>query len=400
MSELFNFTEQRLNAIHPPKAGLETYRDQKEKGLILRVSYGGSKVFYFYKKIKDKPKMIKIGPFPDLSITEARDIVLNLKNQVAKGITPSLREKIPNNNGLNFKGLFDKYIEDYAIHNLSKKGLKDLSEQIMRNTKELFEINIKNIHKTDILDIFHKISKRSLIVANRTISYLSAIFNKGIEWELVDKNPVFGIKKHKEHSRDRYITLEEKEQFLNALNAEKDQQIKDFVYISLYTGARKSNVLSMRWEDISFDQGVWYIEDTKNGDPQNVVLIEDAVKILERRKLNSKSKWVFPSKDSKSGHFQEPRKGWVRICKRAGIEDLRIHDLRRTCGSWMALNGASQYIIGKMLGHKSPQSTAIYARLSLDPVREHMEKAINLKNGDLQRKIEELKRKQEEENNL
>jgi integrase len=293
-----------------------------------------------------------------------------------------------------------KYLDDYAKHNLTPRGIGDLTARVKRNANLLFKKTLRDITKQDILDIFHKTSNVGRVEANRTISYLSAIFNKGIEWELVDKNPVFGIKKHKEHSRDRYITLEEKEQFLNALDAEKDQQIKDFVYISLYTGARKSNVLSMRWEDISFDQGVWYIKDTKNGDPQNVVLIEDAVKILERRKLKSKSEWVFPSKDSKSGHFQEPRKGWVRICKRAGIEDLRIHDLRRTCGSWMALNGASQYIIGKMLGHKSPQSTAIYARLSLDPVREHMEKAINLKNGDLQRKIEELKRKQEEENNL
>ena len=104
---------------------------------------------------------------------------------------------------------------------------------------------------------------------------------------------------------------------------------------------------------------------------------------------------MFPSKSSKSGHFQEPRKGWQRILKRSGLKDLRIHDLRRTCGSWLALNGASQYIIAKQLGHKSPQSTAIYARLSLDPVRESLEQAVKLTNGELQKKIEEAKKNKE-----
>lgn len=73
--------------------------------------------------------------------------------------------------------------------------------------------------------------------------------------------------------------------------------------------------------------------------------------------------------------MQEPKKAWKRICQKAGLKNLRLHDLRRTCASWMAINGASQYVIGKALNHKSPKSTAIYARLSLDPVREFMEKA-------------------------
>ena len=149
----------------------------------------------------------------------------------------------------------------------------------------------------------------------------------------------------------------------------------------------------MSWDNVDFVNKTWYIPDTKNGDPQNAVLTDDAIKILNRRKLEAKNSWVFPSDTSKSGHFEEPRKGWARIIKRAGLQNLRIHDLRRTCGSWMALNGASSYIIGKALHHKNPKSTAIYARLSLDPVRDYMEQSAKLTNGDLQKRIEEAKGK-------
>lgn len=86
--------------------------------------------------------------------------------------------------------------------------------------------------------------------------------------------------------------------------------------------------------------------------------------------------YVFPG-NGKKGYLMEPRKGWERILKRAGIEDLRIHDLRRTLGSWQAKTGASLAIIGKSLNHKHQNTTAIYARLDLDPVRASVEKATN-----------------------
>ena len=71
----------------------------------------------------------------------------------------------------------------------------------------------------------------------------------------------------------------------------------------------------------------------------------------------------------------EPKAGWKRILERAGIKDLRLHDLRRTLGSWQAATGANSFMIGLSLGHKTTQSTAVYARLNLDPVRDSVEKA-------------------------
>lgn len=112
----------------------------------------------------------------------------------------------------------------------------------------------------------------------------------------------------------------------------------------------------------------------KAGEVIRIPLSSVALQILENRKLTSASEWVFPGR-GKSGHLEEPKTAWKRILKRAELTDLRLHDLRRTLGSWQAATGASLPIIGKSLGHKSLAATQIYARLDLDPVRAAVNKA-------------------------
>jgi integrase len=203
--------------------------------------------------------------------------------------------------------------------------------------------------------------------------------------------------------------------------------VKDYILLSLLTGARKANMLAMRWDEISMEQRQWRIPETKNGEPVLVPLSPQAMEILHTRKAQAAGAWVFPSAASSKGYLQDPKKAWQRMLRRAeiyqlidllagkegwsapviekargeaeenlpvwlesyrktattykldiaalGLPDLRIHDLRRSLGSWQAVTGASSYVIGKSLGHKSQQATAIYARLNLDPVRESVEKA-------------------------
>jgi integrase len=152
--------------------------------------------------------------------------------------------------------------------------------------------------------------------------------------------------------------------------------IRDYVLLSLLTGARRDNVLSMRWRDVALARAEWRIPRTKDGTPQTIPLSGEALAVLARRASRAASgeMFVFPGA-GRSGHLVEPKKGWERILERAGIEDLRIHDLRRSLGSWQAKTGASLAIIGKTLNHKNTQTTAIYARLDLDPVRESVARA-------------------------
>jgi integrase len=199
-----------------------------------------------------------------------------------------------------------------------------------------------------------------------------------IEWGWEGTNPAIGVKKFKEQKRDRFILHDELPKFMEALEVEPNKNMRDLFLICLYTGARCGNVLSMRWEDLDFSINEWRIPDTKNGEPVRIPLIEQALEVLTSRLcLKESTPWVFPSMDSKSGHLESPKAAWKRILDRAGLKNLRIHDLRRTCGSYQAIAGVSLVVIGKSLGHKSPQSTAIYARLSNDPVREGMKAAFN-----------------------
>jgi integrase len=148
----------------------------------------------------------------------------------------------------------------------------------------------------------------------------------------------------------------------------------------LFTGARKSNVLMMRWDEVNFEFSTWLIRDGKNGDAQHVTLTSHALDLLHRRREISRSEWVFPS-PRKNSHLASPKAAWRRILSRAAIKDLRIHDLRRTVGSYMAIQGVSSTIIGKALGHRSLQATAIYARLTQGPVRDALEKALGTLTG-------------------
>jgi integrase len=171
-----------------------------------------------------------------------------------------------------------------------------------------------------------------------------------------------------------------------ALEEEQNEIAKDYIYISLYTGARKSNILEMRWDQINFTTKEWRIPKTKNGDAVTLPLIKEAVEVLkERKKQNAKieletlqQEYVFPSLTSKSGHLTDPKKAWHRILKKAKIDDLRLHDIRRTLGSYQAIAGTSLPVIGKSLGHKTSQATQIYARMNLDPVRQSLENAVGL----------------------
>ncbi|HJD56059.1 MAG TPA: tyrosine-type recombinase/integrase [Rickettsia endosymbiont of Pyrocoelia pectoralis] len=380
VKKVFDFTYESINELKIPtkEKGREVYEDEIIENLLVIVSYGGSKRFYYGTVIGKKYYRIKIGNFPNLLVAEARIQVIKLKDKIANGYIPI--KKLDNivtqenvNLNMSFEIAINKYYNDYAKYNV-KNWKSDLS-QIEKNAKHLYNREISSITRDDIQNIFNKMSLKGKYSANRFLAVLGAIFNKFIDWELVEKNPTKKITKHKEKERARYLLEEEIPVFLEALK-EVPTLIKDFVLISIYTAARKSNVLAIRWKDIHWDNKTLYIPDTKNGEPHVVPLLPEALEILERRRKEVNSEWVFPSSKSKSGHFEEPKKWWDKIRNASGLKDLRIHDLRRTLASWMANEGTALNIIGKALNHKSLRSTQRYARLQVNPVRTSMEKAL------------------------
>ena len=149
-----------------------------------------------------------------------------------------------------------------------------------------------------------------------------------------------------ERTRDRFLAAEELPRFVTALDQEPNTTLKDFFYVSLLTGAVRSNVEAMRWDEVDLKGSTWTIPGTKmkNGDPMRIHLTEKAKQIIEARKTAATKavadgdtrygEWVFPSKrfDAKTPHLVEPKAGWKRILTAAKIKDLRVHDLRRHAG--------------------------------------------------------------------
>lgn len=374
MTKKFNFTKAEIDSLTLPASGKrDTYQDTKVSGLHLRISSTGIKTFSVFKRIRGgNPERITLGRFPDMTIDQARRKTMEINLAIADGRSPAeAKRKLKSE--LLFSELFEEYLERHSKPK-KKTWTEDLEKYKNHIEKPLGKRKLSEIDRAAISLIHSNITKAGHpIAANRILALISSVFGWAISAGLWENNPAIGIRRNKEKSRDRFIQSDELPRFFQALAEEPNETIRDYILISLLTGARRSNVCSMKWQDINFERAEWRIEATKNDTPQTVTLSPEAIEVLQNRKSDD-SEFVFPG-IGKSGHLQEPRKGWERILKRAGIKDLRLHDLRRTLGSWQAKTGASLAIIGKSLNHKNQNTTAIYARLDLDPVRDSVNTA-------------------------
>lgn len=387
--ETKTFTENYISKLLPAEVGKRyAVADSKIPSLICRVTDKGNKSFVIYKKINGRPIKVTLGRFPELSVEKARKLAYSTLDTIADKKNPNIenRKLSPL---ITLEELFNNYMEKYSKKYTKQRTWQNNQAIYNRYFKKWDKRQISMLSKYEIETIITNICNSSgLYAANSALVLLRHVINKGIEWGLNVSNPTHGIKKYKTISRDRFLQADELKHFFDALNQEQNILVKNYLYLSLYTGQRRGNILSMRWDDINFTNNTWYIQETKNGDPLIVPLVPQATEILRDMKIISNSEWVFPSKTSQSGHLEEPKKVWAEILKRANITNLRIHDIRRTLGSYEAISGTSIHIIGKSLGHKSSQATQIYARLSIDPIRRAMETATAL--------IDELGNKKDE----
>jgi integrase len=177
--------------------------------------------------------------------------------------------------------------------------------------------------------------------ANRFLALLRHMLNYAMRERGVKllENPALGVKPFKEEKRERWLQAKDLPAFFQAVAEEGNPDIRDYVMLSLLTGARQGNVLSMRWGEVDLERAVWAIPAVKfkTGKPLMIPLAPQAVECLSvRKRAYGHTGFVFPS-IRKTGHLVEPKAGWARLLKRAGIEDLRLHDLRHTLASWQYL---------------------------------------------------------------
>jgi len=378
-----NFIQNQLSKLPAAEPGKrDYYYDSKMDGLQLRISDTGIKSFWAYKWKDGKNVRIMLGRYvpdamqvpefdadplcvlgsnPGLSIEHARQLAAAVIMQLTAGKDPLAGKR--GSQGLTLGELFNEYLHGYAIDHC--KTWKIIEECFYRYLDDWKTRPVSSIKRSEVQMLVNKLGKENgKATANRTVELLRAIINKGKQWSLVEgDNPATGITKFKLKHRDRFVYAEELPRLIAAIEAEENQEIKDYVLISLYTGARKMNVLTMRWADVDLENAVWKIPDTKNDTAQTILLTGPELEILQRRFDNRKKfDYVFPGTGTKSPHLADPKKGWNRILKSAKIENLHLHDLRRTLGSYMAMTGASLSVIGNTLNHKDVSTTRkVYA---------------------------------------
>ena len=207
---------------------------------------------------------------------------------------------------------------------------------------------------------------RGNATVNRYLTTLQCVFSKAVvEWELLDVNPFFRVKKLQEpKGRVRYLTKEEREALLAECQNAKNPYLYTATIVALSTGARKMEVLGLKWEDVDLPNERAVLQDTKNGERRSINLIGEVKHLIEilyenRRKSDV---YVFPSLDGKKPF--DITRSWREAIKRAGIKDFRFHDLRHTTASYLAMQGKSSGELAEVLGHKTLQMVKRYAHLS------------------------------------
>ena len=430
----FAFTQKRIEDLPAPKTGRTCVHDTKVPGLVVRVTAAGNKSYYTYRKLAGRPLRVRIGSTSELTVDQARTHAEELNGKIAKGIDPQA-EKVKARQdavakGVTLQDLWDAYLELHAKPR--KRTWTDDQRQYDKYLTPWHHRGLSSIQTNDVAKWHGRLAKdHGPIQANRSKALLATMFSKAsLAVGYSGPNPCVGVANFPERSRERFLLPNEMKTFFDALSAEEEIW-RDFFLTCLFTGSRRGNVGSMRWQEVDLANAMWHLpaDKTKNKRPTVIALSPPVLAILQKRREQAdNSEWVFPSGRT-DGHVIDPRKAWDRIrgamrqcsncaelagskpkqcpkcdepvtfkqnkCPRCGegtampvacrkchqklpspkTVNLRMHDLRRSLGSWQAALGASLVVIGKSLGHADLKSTQVYSRLQLDPIKDSVGKA-------------------------
>lgn len=203
---------------------------------------------------------------------------------------------------------------------------------------------------------------------NRYLAALSHVFTKAVKtWRWIDKTPFAQVEKEAEpKGRVRYLFDDERNSLLDACKASHNKHLYLVVLIAISTGARKNEILGLAWENVSFDLKRIILIDTKNGDTRAIPLVGEAFKLLKKhskvRRIDTPL--VFPRTGIKGKESMSIRTAWDNAIDTAKIEDFKFHDLRHSCASYLAMNGASMQEIAAVLGHRTLEMVKRYAHIS------------------------------------
>ena len=365
-------TKRAVDAFKPAERERVVW-DDDITGFGVRVHPTGRKVYIVKYRHEGRAVKATIGPHGPITPAAARARAAEIVTFARTG--RDLEGKTPHKaSGPTMSDLARRFMDEYVPGHL-KPGTASLYRKIIdkRILPRLGKRRVADIGRADVAALHHDM--RSVPGhANRTLGVLSRMLTLAEVWEMRPEgvNPCRFVKKYPERRRERFLSDDEYRRLGAAL---RDAEREGFaspaavaaIRLLMLTGCRSGEILQLRWENVDLDRGELRLPDSKTG-ARIVHLGEPAIAVLRGVQPNEDSPWVIPGQ-KRGDHLAFLHGPWYRIVERAGIGNLRIHDLRHSFASGGLLVGEGLPMIGKLLGHNKVQTTARYAHLANDPVK-------------------------------
>ncbi len=387
--------------------------DSELRGFGVRVEPTGTKTFVLrYRPRASGPsgpkRFLTIGRFGVLTADQARDKARSTLGTISMGHDPA-DEVATKKNELTFKTVVELFLKDHVAKKRKPRTYEDYESLLTLHALPLLGTRkISEITRADLSKIHAKMSDRPYR-ANRLLAVIGSLYSfaEGLGLVPEQRNPARRIEKYKEEGRERYLTSAELERFgatlveaetvgvpwqlspgkaaSKHLPHEENRvtllpvEVTAAIRLLIFTGARLREVLSLRWEHIDVERGLLLLPDSKTG-RKTIVLNRAALAVVAA--LPRSGTFLIPGRtlDTQRSDLNRP---WKLVSARAGLAGVRLHDLRHTFASVGAGSSLGLPIVGKLLGHSQPQTTARYAHLDADPIRratntigDHLEEAL------------------------
>lgn len=368
--------------------------DDDIKGFGVRLSKGGARTFVFQYRIgggrAGTARRIKIGRYGTLTPAQAREIARDWAADVAKGGDPA-HERMARRAAPRMQAVFERYLQEYAKAHKKPKSILEDDRLIRLHLEPAFgRRKVSEITREHVLGL-HNGLRQTPYQANRVLALFSKIMNLCELWGFRPDgtNPCRHIRKFREEKRERFLSPVEISRLGDVLAQAERLELTDeegnriwvnpaaitAIRLLILTGARCSEILGLKWSMIDWERGCALLEDSKTG-KRALYLPAPALALLAGLPRAPSAIYIVPG-----GHAVGARRGdgtkpltnikdpWLTVRKHAGLDDVRLHDLRHSFASMGVANGFGLPIVGKLLGHRETATTARYSHLADDPLR-------------------------------
>lgn len=368
-------TKKSVDALTPGNRDVYLW-DPELKGFAVKVTPRGRKVYLVQYRIggrAGRTRRITLGVHGAITADQARSQAQSALRQLARGEDPSAA-KDQRKREKNVGALLDQFLSEHADARLKPRSAAEYRRLVERLVSPGFQRKpIGEVVRSDLAQVHHAL-RETPYQANRLLAVLSKFFNwcERHGFRPDNSNPARHIEKFKEEKRKRYLSAEELDRLGDVLRkAEQEGSLDQYgaaaIRLIVLTGARLSEILTLRWSEVDFAGQCLRLEDSKTG-AKSVYLNPAAVEVLSSLPRLEGNPFVICGR-REGMHLVNLQKPWRRIREAAGLSDVRLHDNRHSFASFAVASGMSLPLIGALLGHSQPQTTARYAHLADDPLK-------------------------------